>query len=122
MSDQPRQSTLRTEIEEGVCSIVLTRAAEYDTITPTLRDARTGEALPAHRRRDHSASGSGTLDQKTAASKWLSHYFHPSVTHIPPDIANVGEHTQVARCYGNPVPEKVELLEFRSWQPARQSH
>ncbi len=30
--------TLRTEVAEGVGSIVLTRAAEYNTITPTLRD------------------------------------------------------------------------------------
>jgi enoyl-CoA hydratase len=31
-------TTLRTEVEDGVGSIVLTRAAEYNTITPTLRD------------------------------------------------------------------------------------
>ncbi len=31
-------STLRTETAGGVCSIVLTRAAEYNTITPALRD------------------------------------------------------------------------------------
>ena len=31
-------STLRTETADGVCSIVLTRADEYNTITPTLRD------------------------------------------------------------------------------------
>lgn len=30
--------TLRTELSEGVFSIVLTRAAEYNTITPDLRD------------------------------------------------------------------------------------
>jgi enoyl-CoA hydratase len=30
--------TLRTETADGVTSIVLTRAAEYNTITPTLRD------------------------------------------------------------------------------------
>jgi enoyl-CoA hydratase len=30
--------TLRTETADGVASIVLTRAAEYNTITPTLRD------------------------------------------------------------------------------------
>jgi enoyl-CoA hydratase len=30
--------TLRTEVSDGVGSIVLTRAAEYNTITPTLRD------------------------------------------------------------------------------------
>ena len=35
MSDR---STLRTEVADGVGSIVLTRAAEYNTITPTLRD------------------------------------------------------------------------------------
>lgn len=34
----PGLSTLRTEVEEGVGSIVLTRAEEYNTITPTLRD------------------------------------------------------------------------------------
>ncbi|HEX2038957.1 MAG TPA: crotonase/enoyl-CoA hydratase family protein [Acidimicrobiales bacterium] len=31
-------TTLRTETEDGVRSIVLTRAAEYNTITPALRD------------------------------------------------------------------------------------
>ncbi len=31
-------TTLRTEIADGVCSIVLTRAREYNTITPALRD------------------------------------------------------------------------------------
>ena len=31
-------STLRTEVEDGVGSIVLTRADEYNTITPALRD------------------------------------------------------------------------------------
>ena len=31
-------TTLRTEKEDGVFSIVFTRAAEYNTITPTLRD------------------------------------------------------------------------------------
>jgi enoyl-CoA hydratase len=30
--------TLRTETADGVCHIVLTRAAEYNTITPALRD------------------------------------------------------------------------------------
>ena len=30
--------TLRTETADGVCSIVLTRAREYNTITPVLRD------------------------------------------------------------------------------------
>jgi enoyl-CoA hydratase len=30
--------TLRTETEDGVRSIVLTRADEYNTITPDLRD------------------------------------------------------------------------------------
>ena len=37
MSEASR-TTLRTEVEDGVCSIVLTRAAEYNTITPALRD------------------------------------------------------------------------------------
>ena len=32
------RSTLRTDLAEGVFSIVLTRAAEYNTITPQLRD------------------------------------------------------------------------------------
>ena len=31
-------ATLRTEIADAVCSIVLTRAREYNTITPALRD------------------------------------------------------------------------------------
>ena len=31
-------STLRTEVADGDGSIVLTRAAEYNTITPELRD------------------------------------------------------------------------------------
>ena len=31
-------ATLRTEIADGVCSIVFTRAREYNTITPALRD------------------------------------------------------------------------------------
>src|SRR5207247_10932442 len=30
--------TLRTETEAGVCSIVLARPAEYNTITPSLRE------------------------------------------------------------------------------------
>src|ERR1041384_6910111 len=34
----PSYSTLRTETSDGVGSIVLTRAEEYNTITPTLRD------------------------------------------------------------------------------------
>ncbi|MDQ1438039.1 MAG: enoyl-CoA hydratase [Acidimicrobiaceae bacterium] len=34
----PSYSTLRTETEDGVRSIVLTRADEYNTITPALRD------------------------------------------------------------------------------------
>lgn len=34
----PAWTTLRIEVEDGVGSIVLTRAAEYNTITPTLRD------------------------------------------------------------------------------------
>ena len=42
MSEPPvgggRFETLRTEVADGVGSIVLTRAAEYNTITPTLRD------------------------------------------------------------------------------------
>ncbi len=39
MLEQTRMATtLRTETVDGVCSIVLTRAAEYNTITPALRD------------------------------------------------------------------------------------
>src|SRR5687768_15947469 len=34
----PVPDTLRTEDSDGVRSIVLTRAAEYNTITPRLRD------------------------------------------------------------------------------------
>ena len=33
-----QRETLRTELEDGVFSIVLSRAAEYNTITPQLRD------------------------------------------------------------------------------------
>ena len=35
MSDEEIGSTLHSEVEDGVCSIVLTRAHELDTITPT---------------------------------------------------------------------------------------
>lgn len=38
MSEPTRYETLRTETAEGVRSIVLARADEYNTITPTLRD------------------------------------------------------------------------------------
>jgi enoyl-CoA hydratase/carnithine racemase len=34
--------TLRTETRNGVGSIILTRAAEYNTITPELRDELSG--------------------------------------------------------------------------------
>jgi enoyl-CoA hydratase len=40
-------ATLRTEVSEGVGSIVLTRAEEYNTITPTLRD-ELAAAVDAH--------------------------------------------------------------------------
>ena len=40
-------STLRTEVADGVGSIVLTRAAEYNTITPELRD-ELAAAIDAH--------------------------------------------------------------------------
>ena len=33
-----KPKTLRTELEDGVFAITLTRAAEYNTITPELRD------------------------------------------------------------------------------------
>jgi len=36
--ERPGFQTLRTEVADGVGSIVLTRAAEYNTITPALRD------------------------------------------------------------------------------------
>ena len=39
--------TLRTEVEDGVGSIVLTRAAEYNTITPALRN-ELAEAIDQH--------------------------------------------------------------------------
>jgi enoyl-CoA hydratase len=38
MSTDPAYTTLRTETEDGVRSIVLTRSDEYNTITPALRD------------------------------------------------------------------------------------
>jgi enoyl-CoA hydratase len=38
MSEGSAHETLRTEVADGVGSIVLTRAEEYNTITPTLRD------------------------------------------------------------------------------------
>jgi enoyl-CoA hydratase len=38
MSAEPAYTTLRTETEDGVRSIVLTRSDEYNTITPALRD------------------------------------------------------------------------------------
>ncbi|HET6167092.1 MAG TPA: crotonase/enoyl-CoA hydratase family protein [Marmoricola sp.] len=40
-------TTLRTEVADGVGSIVLTRAAEYNTITPALRD-ELAAAVDAH--------------------------------------------------------------------------
>ncbi len=47
-------TTLRTSVDEGVFTITLTRAAEYNTITPTLRDELAaaideGDALPGAR-------------------------------------------------------------------------
>jgi enoyl-CoA hydratase len=44
-------TTLRTEIAEGVCEIVLSRPDEYNTITPALRDelAQAVDAADAHR-------------------------------------------------------------------------
>jgi enoyl-CoA hydratase len=76
----PEYTTLRTEVNEGVGSIWLTRADEYNTITPALRDelAEAIDALDA----DHDArvillraegpafcSGYG-LDWSTAAQAW----------------------------------------------------
>src|SRR3954465_7347753 len=45
-------STLRTETEDGVRSIVLTRAAEYNTTTPALRDELAAPIDEADRDRD----------------------------------------------------------------------
>jgi len=45
-------STLRTEDEDGVRSIVLTRAAEYNTITPALRDELAAAVDDADNARD----------------------------------------------------------------------
>src|SRR5687768_17778508 len=72
--------TLRTETHAGVRSIVLTRAAEYNTITPALRDelaAAIDEADAAHEvrvillRAEGPAFCSGYgLDWSTAAQAW----------------------------------------------------
>jgi enoyl-CoA hydratase len=43
----PEYTTLRTEVDDGVGSIWLTRAAEYNTITPDLRD-ELAAAIDAH--------------------------------------------------------------------------
>src|SRR5919109_114618 len=45
-------TTLRTETEDGVRSIVLTRAAEYNTITPALRDELAAAVDDADNARD----------------------------------------------------------------------
>lgn len=51
MLKETEGSTLRTQTSDGVFSIVLTRAAEYNTITPELRDELT-DALDAADRDD----------------------------------------------------------------------
>ena len=73
-------TTLRTEVEDGVGSIWLTRADEYNTITPALRD-ELAEAIDAHDadsavrvillRAEGPAFCSGYgLDWSTAAQAW----------------------------------------------------
>ncbi|MGQ0802955.1 MAG: crotonase/enoyl-CoA hydratase family protein [Actinomycetota bacterium] len=73
-------TTLRTEIEDGVGSIWLTRADEYNTITPTLRD-ELADAIEVHDvdpavrvillRAEGPAFCSGYgLDWSTAAQAW----------------------------------------------------
>jgi enoyl-CoA hydratase len=73
-------TTLRSEIEEGVGSIWLTRADEYNTITPTLRD-ELADAIEVHDvdpevrvillRAEGPAFCSGYgLDWSTAAQAW----------------------------------------------------
>ncbi len=76
----PEYTTLRTEIEDGVGSIWLTRADEYNTITPALRD-ELAAAIDAHDadpevrvillRAEGPAFCSGYgLDWSTAAQAW----------------------------------------------------
>jgi enoyl-CoA hydratase len=76
----PEYTTLRTEVSDGVGSIWLTRADEYNTITPALRDELAG-AIDAHDadpdvrvillRAEGPAFCSGYgLDWSTAAQAW----------------------------------------------------
>jgi len=76
----PEYTTLRTEVSDGVGSIWLTRADEYNTITPTLRD-ELADAIDAHDadpdvrvillRAEGPAFCSGYgLDWSTAAQAW----------------------------------------------------
>jgi enoyl-CoA hydratase len=76
----PEYTTLRTEVSDGVGSIWLTRAAEYNTITPVLRD-ELADAIDAHDadaavrvillRAEGPAFCSGYgLDWSTAAQAW----------------------------------------------------
>jgi enoyl-CoA hydratase len=76
----PEYTTLRTEVSEGVGSIWLTRADEYNTITPALRD-ELAAAIDAHDadtdvhvillRAEGPAFCSGYgLDWSTAAQAW----------------------------------------------------
>jgi len=76
----PEYTTLRTEVEAGVGSIWLTRADEYNTITPALRD-ELADAIDAHDadpevhvillRAEGPAFCSGYgLDWSTAAQAW----------------------------------------------------
>ena len=76
----PEYTTLRTEVSDGVGSIWLTRADEYNTITPGLRDDLANaidahDADPAVRvillRAEGPAFCSGYgLDWSTAAQAW----------------------------------------------------
>ena len=76
----PEYTTLRTEVSDGVGSIWLTRADEYNTITPALRD-ELADAIDAHDadagvrvvllRAEGPAFCSGYgLDWSTAAQAW----------------------------------------------------
>lgn len=76
----PEYTTLRTEVSDGVGSIWLTRAGEYNTITPALRD-ELADAIDAHDadadvrvillRAEGPAFCSGYgLDWSTAAQAW----------------------------------------------------
>jgi len=50
-------TTLRTETDGGVRSVVLSRAAEYNTITPALRDDPFGDYGSGPRSRQRQRDG-----------------------------------------------------------------